>query len=114
MVADQGKPWSTIKLYGRRHQISESWSPYTGKDTTEATRVSGGDARIARAADLGEAGMRALLKDWQAKGIGTSLFECPQFDPADPRFATAFKGLVDASAFVVEGPAMVGVYAKPR
>ena len=62
-------PWTSVKLYGRKHRITSTWQPYGADTTDESTRIGGGTLRIARAADLDEEGW-VLAKIDMAWGLG--------------------------------------------
>lgn len=47
--------WSQVKLYGRRHTISDVFIPYVGRRSDESTRVSGGRVQLAPVAALTDA-----------------------------------------------------------
>lgn len=85
VVSSLGTPWSTLKLYGRRHSIATEWMPYQDDLKVESTRISGGAVEVARVEDLGPEAFEAVLR------TDIHLF-CPDYDTLVQRHAVVVKG----------------------
>lgn len=93
--ADKG---GAVKLYGRRHTVRTSYSPYGSMDPEDTTRVAGGKVTVTAVSSLGKDGLAALLGRWEAAGI----LAATCLETSDP----PYDDLVAEGAVIIEGAAL--------
>jgi hypothetical protein len=101
-----GGPWAKIELYGRRHRIERTWRPYEDAARRETDRIGGGNVEVARLADLGPDGWKALYSEWKG-GESAGRLACI----GD---AGAYEDLVKRNAVVVRGAPFQDLLISPQ
>lgn len=109
VVKKTAKPWTSVELYGRRHQVNTktTWVPYGDPEqqSKESTRIGGGTLEIARVADMDEKAFQQLVDEW-SKGVQKSVVACVG------KKGHTYPELVAADAIFVRGPAVTELLSR--